>query len=64
MALQEKVMLNKLRFNLSCPTPYVFLIRFLRVVSSSAADSSDHHGDHHNTQVNGISITQSNQSVI
>ncbi|KAI5071067.1 hypothetical protein GOP47_0013318 [Adiantum capillus-veneris] len=30
----EKLMLNKLKFNLTVPTPYVFLVRFLKAASS------------------------------
>lgn len=30
----EKQMLNKLRFNLTVPTPYVFLVRFLKAATS------------------------------
>jgi cyclin B len=30
----EKVMLNKLKFHLTVPTPYVFLVRFLKAAGS------------------------------
>ncbi|MCO5606165.1 hypothetical protein L7F22_060352 [Adiantum nelumboides] len=30
----EKLMLNKLKFNLTVPTPYVFLVRFLKAASA------------------------------
>jgi hypothetical protein len=32
--LQEKQMLNELQFNLTVPTPYVFLVRFLKAADS------------------------------
>ena len=32
--LQEKLMINTLQFNLSVPTPYVFMRRFLKAAQS------------------------------
>ena len=32
--MQEKQMLNELKFNLTVPTPYVFLVRFLKAAGS------------------------------
>lgn len=34
MVLQEKLMINTLQFNLSVPTPYVFMRRFLKAAQS------------------------------
>ena len=34
MALQEKLMVNTLQFNLSVPTLYVFMRRFLKAAQS------------------------------
>ena len=34
MSLQEKLLLNTLQFNMSVPTPYVFMRRFLKAAQS------------------------------
>lgn len=33
-SFQEKVVLNKLKFRLNVPTPYVFMMRFLKAAQS------------------------------
>lgn len=33
-AMQEKLMVNSLQFNLSVPTPYVFMRRFLKAAEA------------------------------
>ena len=33
-SFQEKTVLNKLKFRLNVPTPYVFMIRFLKAAQS------------------------------
>lgn len=33
-AVQEKLILRKLKFRLNTPTPYVFMVRFLKAAQS------------------------------
>lgn len=37
----EKAILNRLEWNLTVPTPYVFLVRFAKAASSSSDPKSD-----------------------